>query len=100
MKCVGRCENVHMQIGDYSLKSHMFAIEMGGCNIVLGVEWLCTLAPITMDFKELYMSFQQDGHHYKFQGITMSSPKIVSSHRMEKTFKRIILALLPCYPLS
>jgi hypothetical protein len=51
MKCGGHCENVCLQIGDYSLKSHMFSIEMGGCDIVLGVEWLHTLGPITMDFQ-------------------------------------------------
>jgi hypothetical protein len=38
MKCGGRCENVHLQIGDYHLKSHMFAIDMGGCDIVLGAD--------------------------------------------------------------
>jgi hypothetical protein len=36
MKCGGCCENVCLQIGDYHLKSHMFAIDMGGCDIVLG----------------------------------------------------------------
>jgi hypothetical protein len=36
MKCGGRCENVHPQIGDYHLKFHMFSINMGGCDIVLG----------------------------------------------------------------
>jgi hypothetical protein len=36
MKCGGRCENLHLQIGEYHLKSHMFAINMGGCDIVLG----------------------------------------------------------------
>ena len=25
-----------LQIGEYHLKSHMFAIDMGGCDIVLG----------------------------------------------------------------
>ena len=39
MKCGGRCENVKLQIGDYHLKTHMFAIDMGGCDIVLSVEW-------------------------------------------------------------
>jgi hypothetical protein len=58
MKCGGHCENVCLKIGDYNLKSHMFTIEMGGCDIVPGVERLCILGPITMDFKELYMSFQ------------------------------------------
>jgi len=58
MKCEGRCENVKIQMGDYQLKTHMFSIHMGGCDIVLGAEWLCTLGPITMDFQELYMRFK------------------------------------------
>jgi hypothetical protein len=36
MKCGGHCENVCLQIGDYHLKSHMFSINMGGYDIVLG----------------------------------------------------------------
>jgi len=57
MKCGGRCENVCLQIGDYHLKSHMFSIDMGGCDIVLGADWLRTLGPILMDFKYLTMQF-------------------------------------------
>jgi hypothetical protein len=38
MKCGGHCENVHLQIGEYHLKYHMFAIDMGGCDVVLGVD--------------------------------------------------------------
>jgi hypothetical protein len=38
MKCGGHYENVLLQIGDYQLKSHMFSIDMGGCDIVLGAE--------------------------------------------------------------
>jgi hypothetical protein len=57
MKCGGHCENVHLQIGDYHLKSHMFSIDMGVCDNVLGVDWLRTLGPILMDFKDLTMHF-------------------------------------------
>jgi hypothetical protein len=88
MKCGGRCENVCLQIADYHLKSHMFAIDMGGCDIVLGADWLITLGPILMDFKALTMQFDQEGHQYKFQGITTGSPKVISSHRMEKLLKK------------
>jgi hypothetical protein len=66
----------------------MFAIDMGGCDIVLGAEWLRTLGPILMDFKELNMQFDQAGHQYKFQGITVGSPEVISSHRMEKMLKK------------
>jgi hypothetical protein len=88
MKCGGRCENVRLQIGDYNLKSHMFAIDMGGCDIVLGAEWLRTLCPILMEFQNLTMQFDQGSHKHKFQGITAGSPKIISSHRMEKLLKK------------
>jgi hypothetical protein len=66
MKCAGHCENVCLQIGDYHLKSHMFAIDMGSCDIVLGVDWLRTLGPILMDFQALTMKFDQEVHQYKF----------------------------------
>jgi hypothetical protein len=66
----------------------MFSIDMGGCDIVLGVEWLHTLGPILMDFKDLTMQFQQEGQQYKFQGITTGSPEIISSHRMENLLKK------------
>jgi hypothetical protein len=58
MKCGGNCENVRLQIDQYNLKSHMFSIDMDGCDILLGVNWLCTLGSILMDFKELTMQFQ------------------------------------------
>jgi hypothetical protein len=58
MKCGGCCKNVCLQIGQYHLKSHMFSINMGGCDSVLGDEWLLTLSPITMDFQDLTIQFQ------------------------------------------
>jgi hypothetical protein len=88
MKCGGCCENVCLQISDYHLKSHMFSIDMGGCDIVLGADWLRTLGPILMDFKELTMKFNKEGHQYKFQGITFGSPEVISSHRMEKLLRK------------
>jgi hypothetical protein len=88
MKFGGRCENGCLHIGDYHLKYHMFAIDMGGCDIVLGADWLRTLGPILMDFEELTMQFNQEGHQYNIQGITTGSPEIISSHRMEKLLKK------------
>jgi len=58
MKFRGHCENYRLQIGKNHLKYHMLGIDMGDDDIVLGVEWLHTLGPILMDFKELTMQFQ------------------------------------------
>jgi hypothetical protein len=66
----------------------MIGIDMGGCDIVLGAYWLKTLGAILMDFKDLTMQFNQEGHQYKFQVIVISSHEIISSHRMEKILKK------------
>lgn len=88
MKCEGRCENFKLQMGDYQLKTHMFFIHMGGCDFVLGAEWLRTLGPITMDFQELYMSFKQNNYTHTLRGLQAGSPSIISLHRMEKLLKK------------
>eukprot|EP00253_Pinus_taeda_P010028 PITA_10028 len=88
MKCEGRCENVKLQMGDYQLKTHMFSIHIGGCDIVLGADWLHTLGPITMDFQELYMSFKQNNHTHTLRGLQVGAPSIISSHKMEKLLKK------------
>eukprot|EP00253_Pinus_taeda_P035116 PITA_35116 len=88
MKCEGHCENVKLKMGDYQLKTHMFAIHMGGCDIVLGAEWLRTFGPITMDFQELYMSFKQKNFTHTLRGLQAGAPSIISSHRTEKLLKK------------
>ena len=35
VKCGGWCENMKLQMGDHHHKTHIFSIEMGGCNVVL-----------------------------------------------------------------
>lgn len=88
MKCKRRCENVKLQMGDYQLKTHMFAIHMSECDIVLGAEWLHTLGPIKMDFQELYMSFKKNNHTHTLHGLQARAPSIINSHRMEKLLKK------------
>jgi len=80
MKCGGQCENLELRMGEYSLRKHMFSIEIGKCDIILGVGWRRTLGPITMDIVELYMSFQKDDNSYKLKGLKVGSPKIINSH--------------------
>jgi hypothetical protein len=84
MKCRVHCENVKLQMGDYTLKTHMFFISMGVFDIILGVEWLCTLGPIKMDYQDLCMRFTQDTHSYTLCSLQAGSPEIISSHKMGK----------------
>ena len=44
-------------MGDYVLNSWMIAIQMGGANVVLGVQWLQSLGTMAFDFQELFVNF-------------------------------------------
>ena len=74
--------------GHYHLITHIFSIDMGGCDIVLRGEWICRLGPITINFKELYLSFTHNSHTYTCKRIPIGSPKIISSRRMEQLLKK------------
>ena len=57
IKCVGKCHNINLSMGEYVLKSPIISIPMGGVDVVLGVQWLQSLAMISFNFQELFMKF-------------------------------------------
>jgi hypothetical protein len=63
-------------------------VHLTGCDIVLSAKWLRILGPITMDFLELYMSFEKDGNSYTLKCLKVGCCKIVITHCMEKLLKR------------
>jgi hypothetical protein len=41
--CNGKCHRVKLSINDYQLKSPMYAMVIGGVDVVLGAQWLTQL---------------------------------------------------------
>ncbi|KAH9306627.1 hypothetical protein KI387_011031, partial [Taxus chinensis] len=76
VSCSGKCHNINLTMGDYLLTSNMYAIAMGGVDIVLGVQWLTTLGTIEMNFQELFMQFQSEGRNFKLKGLREKSPQM------------------------
>ena len=79
----GKCCNVCISIGYYNLRSNMFVMPLGGCDVILGTQWLCTLGPILWDFAKLWMKFLVNGKKHTFNGLQPGSLSTISSHRME-----------------
>jgi hypothetical protein len=40
INCFGKCHSIKLNMGEYYLDSPMISIQMGGANIILGVQWL------------------------------------------------------------
>ncbi|GJY87372.1 reverse transcriptase [Tanacetum coccineum] len=63
--CQLRCRDVEFQ-------SDVMIIPLGGCEMVLGIQWLATLGNILTNFKELRMEFKYKGKRVLLRG----TPKI------------------------
>ena len=88
LPCKGKCCNVCISIEDYNLCSNMFSMSLGGCDVIMGAQWLRTLGPVLWDFVELWMQFLVNGKKHTFNGLQPRSLGIICSHCMEKILKK------------
>ena len=79
----GKVSNLSWKFQNYEFKADFMVIPLGGHDIVLGVEWLSTLGPVTWDFKELEMSFKWLNKRVMLHGIKAGLVREVKAKRLE-----------------
>ena len=84
----GKCHNIKLSMGEYVLNSPMLYIQMGGIDVVLGVQWLQSFGTIVFNFQELFMKFSWEGKEVQLRGITGKLGKIINSNGMTKLLKK------------
>ncbi|KAF8402565.1 hypothetical protein HHK36_010651 [Tetracentron sinense] len=57
----------------------MYLLDFGGCDVVLGAQWLRTLGPILWDFANLWMKFTANEKDITIQGMTEPQTKFIKS---------------------
>jgi hypothetical protein len=64
-------------------------MDLPDTNIILGVQCLSTLGPITTNYKTMEMSFtKENGKKVVLMGMTGNTPRVVTTKRMEAIFRR------------
>jgi hypothetical protein len=53
----GVCKEADMVIDVEHFSTNLYVLPLDGFDIILGIQWLCTLGPIVCDFGTLTMSF-------------------------------------------
>lgn len=53
----GVCEELKVQMQGNSLVTDFYILPLGGCDMVLGIQWLQSLGLIVCDFSALTMEF-------------------------------------------
>ncbi|OIS97937.1 hypothetical protein A4A49_01646 [Nicotiana attenuata] len=56
------CKKLMWKMKGVSFDSDMLVLPIGGCSMVLGIQWLITLGDIMWNFKNLRMEFNIIGH--------------------------------------
>jgi hypothetical protein len=88
MPCDRYIPQMNITLGRYNLTQDFYVMDLPDTNVILGVQWLSTLGPITTNYKTMEMSFNsEEGKKVTLKGMTENSPKVVSTKRMEAIFR-------------
>lgn len=60
VKSSGCCKSTSFTIGGYNCAIGHYTLPLGGCDIVLGVQWLSSISLVLWDFQLLTMEFVKD----------------------------------------
>jgi len=62
----------------------MLLLPLGGCDVVLGIQWLATLGTVKWNFMSLKMEFTHNGRHYVLGGLKAGKVQMVSPKKLAK----------------
>jgi hypothetical protein len=80
--------SINLNMGEYLLDNSMISIQMGGANVVLGVQWLQSLGTMALNFQDLFLGFSLEGKEIDLRGIQGKHSKVISSNSMKKLLKK------------
>ena len=64
--------------------SDVLLIPLGGCDLVLGIQWLATLRTIKWNFKKLKMEFNLKGTNYVMRGLKTDKVQMMAPEQQPK----------------
>jgi hypothetical protein len=91
----GKCTDVCLKLQGNTFCSEFFVLTLGGCDVVLGVQWLRTLGPIVWDFLQLTMSFSWRGVSVLLRGLQPTALSLEENSNFFKfSNKGVVLQLI------
>jgi hypothetical protein len=88
VNCFGKCHSSNLNIGEYLLDLPMISIQMGGVDVVLGVQWLQSLGTMALNCQDLFMIFSSEGKEIELRCIQGKPSKVTSSNIITKLLKK------------
>ncbi|GKA53785.1 reverse transcriptase [Tanacetum coccineum] len=67
-----KCKDFKWQFDTTLFTTDVMLLHLGGCEMVLGIQWLATLRDIKCNFKELRIEFKYEGKKAEFYSMALS----------------------------
>jgi hypothetical protein len=81
MACDRYIPQMSLTLGRYTLTQDFYVVDIPDTNIILGVQWLSTLGPITTNYKTMEMSFNsEEGKRVTLEGNDREAPRVVTTN--------------------
>ena len=64
----GVCYGVKMKVQEVLIPHNFFLMELGGMEVILGMDWLSSLEKIEVDFHELSLKWYANGKAWEILG--------------------------------
>lgn len=83
--CLGFCWEMQGEL----FETNMRLLKLGGYHIVLGVDWMKGVNPISFDFNKIEVSLEKEGRRVILQGnLKMGTCKLISGEKLHQLFRK------------
>lgn len=62
------CEAVELSLNEWKIVTNFLPLELGGVDVILGMQWLYSLGITEVDWKNLTMTFLHQGKKVVIKG--------------------------------
>ncbi|KAL0556516.1 hypothetical protein IC582_005030 [Cucumis melo] len=86
VKGKGICNQVELLLGDWKIVDNFLPLELGGVDVILGMQWLHTLVVTEVDWRKLTLTFIQNEKKVVLRGDLSHTKASMSLKHMMKTW--------------
>ncbi|XP_073035244.1 uncharacterized protein [Primulina eburnea] len=84
VSCQGVCRELEVDLGQCRVKIEGYLFELGGIDLILGVDWLRTLGDVLLNWNKMEMRFSWDDQTVVLRGDPTLSRSIISLKGISK----------------
>ncbi|KAL5822632.1 hypothetical protein ACOSQ4_020532 [Xanthoceras sorbifolium] len=98
IECTSRYLALTFMIQGHPVQADFYILPVTACQAILGVQWLETLGPIEMDYKQLTMSFKHKGYACTFHRFKQNELAPISDKELLHLSGKFFFFLLQIVP--